>query len=101
MLFDTHDEIEKMKGAGFTQKQSETLVKSWGNLVKERFVTKEDLEKEMLKVDHRFDLIDKRFEMIELKFENQTRKITLVVGSIVLAGPEIRESIKSALQYLF
>ena len=48
MIFDTLKNVEQMKEVGFSQKQSEAIVKVWSTVVRDQFVTKQDLREAFL-----------------------------------------------------
>jgi hypothetical protein len=98
-----------MNEAGFTKDQSEAVVSTMGDLVKEKFLTKQDLRvafgEERLKSCKEFARLDKRIEVMEKVFlasielleKKATVKFLLLQVSVVgiLAGvliylPQIR-----------
>lgn len=123
MFFDTFEQVKKMNEAGFSQKQSEAVVGTMGDLVKEKFVTKQDLSEVLMgerietskefadirtefaklrgEMNTGFAIIKGEFEKFDLKLKNQKMTLIITIGSLVLAGPEIRKAISMAFNYVF
>ena len=45
MLIDSFENLKRMQDAGFNQEQSKALIEVWSGVVKDNFVTKNDLNK--------------------------------------------------------
>lgn len=91
MLLDTLKYVKMMKAVGFNQDQSETVVGLWSGIVKEQFVTKQDLSEALLKermitnkqfetVDKKLAGLDARFDHIDIRFQLMEKKLTIRLG---------------------
>ena len=74
MLFDTFSYVKMMRDVGFTEDQSETIVDVWSTVVKDQFVTKQDLKEAFL--EERV-ITSKKFEELGSKINGNTFNIDI------------------------
>ena len=79
MLFDTLKHVKMMQKVGFSDDQSEAMIRVWSNVVRDQFVTKQDLKQALL--EERL-ITNKQFEEIKLEISDLRADINSVRGEI-------------------
>ena len=72
-MLDTLTISKKLKAAGFTEKQAETVAEI--EVERQRHLaTKEDLSNLEARIDQRFEQVDQRFEQVDQRFEQVNQR---------------------------
>lgn len=91
MFFDTFEQIKKMNEAGFTKDQSEAVVSTMSDLVKEKFVTKQDLSEALM--GERIET-SKEFTNVKVALESTAKSIYIRIGALQLVTISLLISLK-------
>ena len=98
MYFDTFKHIRKMNEAGFSEEQSEAVVSTMGDLVKDQFVTKQDLREalmnERLETSKEFNIVKKEFSEIKIGMESLEKRMLIRLGSMQILTIGLLVSLK-------
>ncbi len=101
LAFDTLKAANRLKAAGFEEKQASELVSTFSEGVGENIATKDDIERLENKIDAQSVMLNAKIEdnierlenkidaqgaMLNAKIESMGQKMTIKLGSLMVAG---------------
>lgn len=83
LVFDTFENVKKLKAVGFSEAQAEVQTRIITDLVESQLVTRQYLDERFKEVDTRFKEVDTRFKEMELRLTIRLGAMIVVAISIV------------------
>jgi len=94
MTFDTLDFSRRLKNAGFTEQQAETLAEATRDHVTGEMVTKSFLQAELQKLDQKLEM---EVERLRLQMDKLSMQLTVRTGIMLAAGLTLVTALLGAL----
>lgn len=82
-IFDTLIFANKLKAAGFNEKQAEAQAEALADVFENNVATKQDLKELEARVDYRFNDLEQRFKH---EMESLGYKLTIRLGGMLIIG---------------